>query len=104
MSLASQARICVPMRRFNAKFGGARPSSGSLGASHIFYLDYSDDPWAAASVQSAQPAHDLQFCLTSCDGCGHCGAGVPDNLTRCSDASDAFVAKLLSSAQATLRR
>ena len=23
--------------------------------------------------------------MTSCDGCGHCGAGVPANLTKCSD-------------------
>jgi hypothetical protein len=35
---------------FNGKYGGAEPGSGSLNASRIMYLDYSDDPWNRASV------------------------------------------------------
>ena len=29
--------------------------------------------------------NDLHFCYEQCDGCGHCGAGVPKNVTKCSD-------------------
>ena len=29
--------------------GGPTPAAGSLGASSIFFLDFSDDPWAEAS-------------------------------------------------------
>ena len=37
----------------------------------------------------------LPFCLTTCDGCGHCGAGVPPTKRACFDASDAWVDALL---------
>ena len=72
----------------NKKFGGADPSS--VGASNIFYLDFSDDPWAEASVKKAG-GEALPFCFTKCDGCGHCGAGVPASKRECFDKSDAFV-------------
>ena len=29
--------------------------------------------------------NDLHYCFEQCDGCGHCGAGVPKNVTKCSD-------------------
>ena len=83
--------------RLQANFGGALPATGKSPASEIFYLDFSDDPWAEASVKG-ETAHDLPFCLTTCDGCGHCGAGVPANLTKCFDASDAWVEKVLREA------
>jgi hypothetical protein len=64
---------------FNAKFGGA-----DLGAaSKIFELDYSDDPWKMSSsvplVQRKGWALSLDepFLYLTCDGCAHCGAGVP---------------------------
>ena len=89
--------------RFNARFGRADPRAGAYpDASSIFYLDFSDDPWAEASVKRAPtpPGGEaaLSFCLTTCDGCGHCGAGVPANLTACSEAADRFVAALLDRA------
>ena len=39
----------------------------------------------------AATAPSLPYCMTTCDGCGHCGAGVPPSLRRCFDASDVFV-------------
>ena len=81
---------------FQKKYGAARPDR--VGATRIFYLDYSDDPWKTASVQGPfTPASlDLHYCYTKCDGCGHCGAGVPANEKRCDDASDAAIAKWLA--------
>ena len=58
--------------------------------SNIFYLDFSDDPWAEASVKKAG-GEALPFCFTKCDGCGHCGAGVPASKRECFDKSYAFV-------------
>jgi hypothetical protein len=81
---------------FQRKFGGGDPASGELGASNILFLDYSDDPWQRASVKESQP--DLPFCLTTCDGCGHCGAGVPASLTECSEKQSQFVSQLLAEA------
>jgi len=81
---------------FQRKFGGDDPASGELGASNILFLDYSDDPWQRASVSKSQP--DLPFCLTTCDGCGHCGSGVPSSLTECSQKQSEFISQLLSGA------
>merc|ERR1711957_820457 len=64
---------------FNQKFGGATVG----GTSKIFELDYSDDPWKmSASVPLVQRAEwplslDQPFLLLTCDGCAHCGSGVP---------------------------
>ena len=71
-------------QRFQEKFGGASPGSGNLSASRIFFTDYSDDPWNRASVRR-EISDDLPYCFLECNGCGHCGAGVPANLTKCSD-------------------
>jgi hypothetical protein len=86
--------------KFNAQYGGADPRTAALpvaAATSIFYLDFSDDPWAEASVRHSlgPPSLALSYCMTTCDGCGHCGAGVPANLTRCDEAADAFVGKVL---------
>ena len=66
---------------FNRDIGG-----GALnGTTHIFEVDYSDDPWkmatTVAAVQRASWPLTTQrpFMLLTCDGCGHCGAGVPHN-------------------------
>eukprot|EP00325_Prymnesiales_sp_UTEX-LB-985_P006638 CAMPEP_0174702606 /NCGR_PEP_ID=MMETSP1094-20130205/6829_1 /TAXON_ID=156173 /ORGANISM="Chrysochromulina brevifilum, Strain UTEX LB 985" /LENGTH=215 /DNA_ID=CAMNT_0015900397 /DNA_START=187 /DNA_END=833 /DNA_ORIENTATION=- len=77
------------------RFGGAQPATGTSPASQIFYLDFSDDPWAEASVRK-QTAPTLPYCLTTCDGCGHCGAGVPPTLSECFDRSDRFVDGVLA--------
>ena len=62
---------------FDARFGGAELRSGAFpDKSEILYLDCCDDPWAEASVKrTTDPA--VPYCLTTCDGCGHCGTGVP---------------------------
>jgi len=86
---------------FQKKFGGNKPASGTLGASNIIFLDYSDDPWQRASVsETTDPS--LPFCLTTCDGCGHCGSGVPSRLHHCADEQAAFVKKILSGAETTM--
>ena len=87
-----------PAQHRHELVGRAQPAAGTLGASKIFYLDFSDDPWAEASVRSATDA-SLPFCLTTCDGCGHCGAGVPAKKSACFDKSDAWVDKLLLEAR-----
>lgn len=67
------------VKAFNAKFGG--PTIG--GESHIFELDFSDDPWKmSTSVPEVQRTGwsltlDEPFLYLTCDGCAHCGAGVP---------------------------
>jgi hypothetical protein len=88
---------------FNAKFGGATmtPTDGSARPSRIFFTDYSDDPWARASVQSS-PGPEMPYCLTTCNGCGHCGAGVPHNLTKCRDEQTSYVSKWLAAARREL--
>lgn len=81
---------------FNTMYGGATLGNGKM-ASKIVFLDYSDDPWNQASVQ--QPLSDtLPYCMTVCNGCGHCGAGVPKNETRCSNLSDKYVAQWIEEA------
>jgi len=81
-------------KRTNEFFGGATPTE----ASRIVFLDYSDDPWSDASVQHAL-GPELPYCYTECDGCGHCGAGVPPTETRCSDMEASYIAKWLAQAQ-----
>lgn len=59
-----------------------------VGASKIIFVDYSDDPWQMASMRGAGkawPEKDLRYCFEKCDGCGHCGAGVPKNVTKRAD-------------------
>lgn len=86
---------------FQSKFGGSEPASGELGASNILFLDYSDDPWQRASVtHTTDPT--LPFCLTTCDGCGHCGSGVPSSLHHCSDMRQQFISDILSGARESL--
>jgi len=86
---------------FQKKFGGSEPASGTLGASNVIFLDYSDDPWQRASVtRTTDPS--LPFCLTTCDGCGHCGSGVPSSLTECSDLRAQFISQVLSGAQVSM--
>ena len=79
-------------KAFNKKFHGDRPT-----ATNVFYTDYSDDPWRAASVTRSLPVdQDSPYCYEVCNGCGHCGAGVPSNVTKCADKEAAFVARMLS--------
>ena len=68
---------------FNARVGG-----GTLaGTANIFEVDYSDDPWKmATTVRAVQRAEwplslEQPFMLLTCDGCGHCGAGVSEAKT-----------------------
>ncbi len=90
---------------FNHKYGGATmtPKDGTARPTRIFFTDYSDDPWARASVQSA-PSDEMPYCLTTCNGCGHCGAGVPANLTKCRDEQTGYVSKWLAAARAELQQ
>ena len=38
-----------------------------------------------------QTAPSLPYCLTTCNGCGHCGAGVPPERRACFERADRFV-------------
>ena len=81
-------------REINMKFGAASPTSGSLPATNIYYLDFSDDPWKAASVDPKSVK--LPYCMTTCAGCGHCGAGVPKSLEKvCIDKQDDYITEWL---------
>lgn len=93
---------------FNARFGGARPSSGAYpDSSAMLFLGFSDDPWQAATVPMARWAapdeHSrlaeeagTRSCFTECDGCGHCGAGVqPEAMARCNRVVEDFVRELV---------
>ena len=97
----TSAALAAANRAFNDKFGGADPRAAALPtpASSIFYLDFSDDPWAEASVRRAL-GPGLPFCMTTCDGCGHCGAGVARGETKCYGEADAFVEGVLAAARA----
>jgi len=78
-------------RDHNARFGGLEPRSGAFpDASNILYLDFSDDPWAEVSVKNATDP-TLPYCLTTCDGCGHCG--TPSD--ECAAAETAFLRTVL---------
>ena len=98
----TNARQKVRNDALNRKFGSARPVTGRFPASDVFYLDFSDDPWAEVSVQS-QLGPRLPYCYTQCDGCGHCGAGVPPTQRACMDKADAWVDSLLARARARNR-
>lgn len=120
-------RLMQANAAFNARFGGARPTSGAYpDSTSILYLGFSDDPWQAATVPMVatvsaaavvQPSlelapeavrsgnvgrvreqpYGLSSCFTECDGCGHCGAGVPpDDAARCGQVIEAFVHDLLA--------
>ena len=42
----------------------------------VAYFEFSDDPWAPAQP-TATLGPTLPMIYTQCDGCAHCGAGVP---------------------------
>jgi hypothetical protein len=103
----ASVRQGLPARNaaLNARFGGKFPASGAYpDASGVLFLGFSDDPWQAATVAMAQGAKGagggvaarLPSCYTECDGCGHCGKGLPPEETRCAAVSEAFVAELLA--------
>ena len=54
------------VEEINARFGGARPK-----ATRVFYSDFSDDPWQAASMLSEEDK-EQPFQLAVYDGAGHC--------------------------------
>lgn len=74
-SLLTSASVAA----FNAKFGGGTVG----GTSKIFEVDYSDDPWKMATIlttverQTWPLTLETRFMLLTCDGCAHCGSGVP---------------------------
>ena len=89
---------------FNRRFGGTRPRSGSFrDSSHIFFMNWSDDPWQEASAtpqttSGNEGSHQLHYCMTTCDGCGHCGAGTSDTAQQhCVDRLELFLDTTLSS-------
>ena len=59
---------------FNAKHGGLHPEK--LGQTKVAYFVFSDDPWKPLQP-SAELGPTLPQIYTDCDGCAHCGAGVP---------------------------
>jgi len=69
------------VKEFNEKYGGAALG----GQSKIFELDFSDDPWASITStpivrrQNWPLSLDEPFLYLTCDGCAHCGAGVPSD-------------------------
>ena len=83
------------------------PTAGSYpDTTSIIFLGYSDDPWQAAAVRlpssrggaaaAVQRSAPLESCLTTCDGCGHCGAGAPPAARAVCDArTEAFVQRIL---------
>ena len=52
-------------------------------------------------MQSA-PSPEMPYCKTTCNGCGHCGAGVPANLTKCRDEQTSYVGRWLAAARAEM--
>eukprot|EP00035_Acanthoeca_spectabilis_P039989 m.66451 g.66451 ORF g.66451 m.66451 type:complete len:480 (+) comp9818_c0_seq1:844-2283(+) len=83
----------------NARYGGAT----GITATKIVFLDYSDDPWQMASVRK-QLSPSLPYCFTECDGCGHCGAGVPPTVTKCADIEAKYIGEWVAEAKAELRK
>jgi len=82
-----------------AHFGSFKPKG-----SNIFFLDYSDDPWRAATVDRQWVDHspeaasrNLKSCFTTCNSCGHCGAGVPFYLKKCEGKATSWLATILAS-------
>ena len=85
--------------KLNMKFGADHPEKSSLGATNVFSISYSDDPWKAASVTEAHGT-SLPYCYTKCDGCGHCGAGVgTEDAKICGDPQAAFVRQVVAQAR-----
>ena len=82
----------------NAKWGADRPDS--KGATNVFSISYSDDPWKAASVTSHEMGETMSYCYTECDGCGHCGSGVKgDDAAVCGNPQSEFVNEVLAEAR-----
>ena len=53
-------------KKLNSVYGADEPK-----ATHVFYSDFSDDPWQRASVDYS--VSDTQpYFLSKCDNCGHC--------------------------------
>jgi len=96
--LITKGQLRARTDKINSRWGGGNPTG-----SRIFYNNYSDDPWWRASVVKQQPREkDLPVCMTTCNGCGHCGAGVPPNTTslhECTRKADAKLAEWLSIAK-----
>ena len=102
----TSAAARVRNAELNRRFGAAHPRSGAFpGTSRIFYWNWSDDPWQEASVQSddfgaTQDGHELHYCMSTCDGCGHCGAGVTAEANKhCWNRMENFVASTLEEAK-----
>jgi pimeloyl-ACP methyl ester carboxylesterase len=58
------------VEEINGRFGGARPK-----ATRVFYSDFSDDPWQAASMleeEDGEGGREQPFELAVYDGAGHC--------------------------------
>eukprot|EP00041_Stephanoeca_diplocostata_P000975 m.18168 g.18168 ORF g.18168 m.18168 type:complete len:113 (+) comp11404_c0_seq2:1640-1978(+) len=51
--------------------------------------------------KQAQSA-DMPYCMTTCDGCGHCGAGVPKTVTKCKDLETQYIDKWIAEAKQEL--
>ena len=85
-------------KKLNDKFGADRPDSA--GATNVFSVSYSDDPWKAASVTSHDLGETLSYCYTECDGCGHCGSGVTEvDQPTCGVPQSEFVNMVLAEAR-----
>lgn len=82
-----------------AKFGGQFPTGRN-----IFYSDFSDDPWARASV-NYPVSSDQPYFLSQCDGCGHCKDlsapkdSDPDNLKKSRTEFEGYMFKWLQEAK-----
>jgi hypothetical protein len=81
----------------NSRFGADRPDT--KGATNVFSISYSDDPWKAASVTETL-GETLPYCYTECDGCGHCGSGVKGaDKEVCGDPQSRFVDQVVAQAR-----
>jgi len=69
--------------RINQYYGGDK-----INGTHIFFSDFSDDPWQTASVTKTLSL-DEPFYLVKCNDCGHCmdlgnsRSTDPDSLKSC---------------------
>ena len=73
------------VKEFNSKHWDAMDKE----ATNIMFLDFSDDPWQAASVNSGTST--LPYCMTTCDGCGHCGSGAGPAAAKCNAEASAKI-------------
>ena len=92
-----EKELSTIVREFNQKWGGDHPKG-----TRILFTDYSDDPWRYVSVQEENLESEQPYCYLKCDGCGHCGAGVPESLTKCKDAEQYWVKRWLSEFDSSL--